>query len=168
MQKFFVMPEQIIDNRIKIIGEDVNHISNVLRLNEKEEVLVGNKTTGDTYLCTLKEIKKDEIILEMKEKKEDSTEPNIYLHLFQGLPKSDKMEYIIQKCTEIGVSEITPVIMSRCIAKIEKKDEEKKIERWRKIAETAAKQSKRDIIPKINFSKNLKNIYKKIKDYDIV
>ena len=168
MQKFFVNSNQINENEIYIKGEDVNHIENVLRLNVEEEVLVGDVTNAKTYLCKIDKMEKEEVMLSIVRNIEKTTEPNVYLHIFQGLPKADKMEQIIQKCTEIGASEFTPVVMSRCIVKIEKKDEEKKVERWRKIAETAAKQSKRDIIPKINFPENLKNLYENLKNYDIV
>ncbi|MBR6033874.1 MAG: 16S rRNA (uracil(1498)-N(3))-methyltransferase [Clostridia bacterium] len=168
MQKFFVNSDQIKEDEINIIGEDVNHIANVLRLNAGEEVLVGDKTNGASYLCNIKSINKNEVLLNILQTNDKTTEPNIYIHLFQGLPKADKMESIIQKCTEVGVSEFTPVIMNRCVAKLEGKDSNKKIERWQKIAETAAKQSKRDIIPKINFAENLKNVYENLEKYDIV
>ena len=168
MQKFFVNEEQIKDNVIIVTGEDVNHISNVLRLRIGEEVIVGNKKSGESYLCKIKQINQKEVILDIIKLKEESTEPNTYIHILQGLPKADKMEQIIQKCTEIGVSEFTPVAMERSIVKLEGKDATKKIERWQKIAETAAKQSKRDIIPKINTSMNFKNIFENLKNYDIV
>ncbi len=168
MQKFFVNPEQIQENTASIVGEDVNHIVNVLRLELGEKVLVGNKISGDTYNCEIRNITKEYVLLDILNKNDGTTEPNVYLHVFQGLPKADKMENIIQKCTEIGVSEFTPVAMSRCIVKLDEKESKKKLERWQKIAETAAKQSKRDIIPKINFAQNLKNIYEKLKECDIV
>lgn len=168
MQKFFVNQEQINNNVITIIGEDVNHIANVLRLSIGEKVLVGNKTTGDNYLCKIKEINEKKVLLDILYINEYTTEPKTYIHIFQGLPKADKMEQIIQKCTEVGVSEFTPVAMNRCIVKLDGKESYKKIERWQKIAETAAKQSKRDIIPKINLVKNIKNIFENIKEYDIV
>jgi len=168
MQKFFVDLDQINENFVRIMGEDVNHIANVLRLDVDEEILVGEKDRGDTYLCKIKEIGKEEVLLSIIEKAKYSTEPKTYIHVFQGLPKADKMEYIIQKGTEIGVSEFTPVAMSRCIAKLDEKENTKKILRWQKVAETAAKQSKRDKIPKINFAKNLKNLYEILKEYDIV
>lgn len=168
MQKFFVKSEQIHDNTIEIIGEDVNHIKNVLRYKVGEEVLVGNEATGESYSCQIKEIEKEKVVLNIISKIEQSNEPKTYVHIFQGLPKADKMEHIIQKGTEIGVSEFTPVALSRSIVKLEGKESLKKIERWQKIAETAAKQCKRDRIPKINCIQNLKNLYEILKEYDIV
>lgn len=168
MQKIFVEPNQIKNDVIEIIGDDVNHISNVLKISTNEEILIGNKNTGETYLCEISKKSKNEIIANIVNKITENTEPNTYIHLFQGLPKSDKMEFIIQKCTEIGVSEFTPVIMNRCVVKIDEKENLKKNERWQKIAKSAAEQSKRDIIPTVNFAENLKNIFKNFKDYDIV
>lgn len=168
MQKFFIDPEQINKNTVRIIGEDVNHISNVLRLETGEEVLVGDKVSCDTYFCKIKEIGREKVLLEILKKMEDTTEPSTYIHIFQGLPKADKMEHIIQKGTEIGVSEFTPVNMARCIVKLDEKESTKKTQRWQKIAETAAKQSKRDKIPKVNFPQNLKNLFENLQEYDIV
>lgn len=168
MQKFFVKPEQIINQTIEIIGEDVNHIKNVLRYKIGEEVLAGNETTGATYSCQIKEIGKEVVLLTILEQEKETTEPTTYIHIFQGLPKADKMEHIIQKGTEIGVCEFTPVAMSRSIVKLEGKESLKKIERWQKIAQTAAMQSKRDRIPKVNSVQNLKNLYENLKEYDIV
>ena len=168
MQKFFVSKEQIKENIIKIIGEDVNHIINVLRLNIGENILIGNTGSGETYLGSITKKEKHEVLVNIIEKIEQSTEPRTYIHLFQGLPKSDKMEYIIQKGTEVGISEFTPVIMKRCVAKIDEKENIKKTERWQKIALSSAEQSKRDFIPKINLAKNLKNIFEIFKEYDIV
>lgn len=168
MQKFFVKPEQIYNETIEVFGEDVNHIKNVLRCKVGEGVLGGNEATGETYSCQIKEIEKDKVILNIVQKLQQTNEPKTYVHIFQGLPKADKMEHIIQKGCEIGVSEFTPVSLSRSIVKLEGKESFKKIERWQKIAETAAKQCKRDRIPKINCVQNLKNLYEILKEYDIV
>lgn len=168
MQKFFVEHHQIEDNIINITGPDVNHILNVLKLEIGENVLVGDLKSGATYLCSITEKDRENIAVNIIKKEETTTEPNVYIHLFQGLPKSDKMEYILQKCTEIGVSEFTPVAMNRCIVKLDEKEKIKKNQRWGQIAKSAAEQSKRDIIPKINLTKNFKNIFEFLKEYDIV
>ncbi len=102
------------------------------------------------------------------EKLRSNVEADIKVTIFQGLPKADKMEYIIQKSVELGVYDITPVEMKRCIVKLNEKDKEKKIQRWQKIAEVAAKQCKRDIIPKINNITNVKLICNIIQNYDII
>ena len=165
MKKFFVNKEQIKNNIIEIINEDVNHIKNVLRL--EIGTLIQISDGEKNYISKIKQINKDIIICEIVEVIGNQNEASIKIDIFQGLPKSDKMEYIIQKCTEIGVNEYFPVSMKRSIVKLFGKDEEKKILRWQKIAEGAAKQSGRDIIPKINNIKNIDNVCKIIKDYDI-
>lgn len=168
MQKFFVKPEQINNERVELIGEDVNHIKNVLRYQPGQEVIIGDETSGENYSCQISKIEKEKVILTILQKLEQTGEPKTYIHLFQGLPKADKMEHIIQKGTEIGISEFTPVALSRSIVKLEGKESLKKVERWQKIAQTAAKQCKRDKIPTINSVQNLKNVYENLKEYDIV
>lgn len=168
MYKFFVEENQIKDTKIQITGEDVNHIKNVLRLQKNEEIQVCNTDTLKSYITKIIELNNDNITVEVLEECNETTEPNISLHIFQGLPKQEKMETIIQKATEIGVNDITPVKMERCVVKLDEKTEIKKVERWQKIAEVAAKQSKRDKIPTIHSCINLKSIYEKLKEYDIV
>lgn len=168
MYKFFVEETQIEKDTIKIIGNDVNHIKNVLRLQKEEEIQIGNIVTQENYRCTIQEITAQFILCRIVQKIDTTTEANVELHLFQGLPKADKMESIIQKTTEIGIKEITPVIMARSIVKLEDKTASKKVERWQKIAEVAAKQSKRDKIPQINLPINLAKVYEKLAEHDIV
>ena len=168
MPKFFVNQENISSNKITITGEDVNHIKNVLRKNLNDTIEICNSQDENNYLCEIEKIEKEQILCNIIQKLESASEPKTYVHIYQGLPKSDKMELIIQKAVELGVSEITPTNMSRCIVKIDSKDEKKKIERWQKISEVAAKQSGRDIIPKINNICNLKEIVNQCKDYDVI
>lgn len=167
MQKFFVDENQIKDDKVEITGDDVNHIANVLRMQKGEQFLIGNNSTLETFLTEILNIEKDRVIVNIIEKLELQTESNVEIDLYQGLPKADKMELIIQKTTEIGVSKIIPVEMARCIVKLDEKDAKKKIERWQKVAEGAAKQSKRDKIPKIEEKIKLKDIQSKIDEYDI-
>lgn len=167
MQKFFVEENQIKNNKIYIQGPDVKHISNVLRLEKKEKIQICNKNTMQNYIVEIEEIQKEEIIANILEKLQTSVESNVEIHLYQGLPKADKMELIIQKTTELGIYKIIPVDMIRCVVKLEEKDLKKKLERWQKIAESAAKQSKRDIIPKIEEKQKIKEIAEKITQYDI-
>ena len=166
MYKFFVEDNQIEKNKIKIIGNDWKHISNVLRMKAGEEILVTNKKTSETYKCSINNINKDEVECIIIEDKIESTELSVKVDLYQGIPKSDKMETIIQKAVELGVNTIFPVNMKNCIAKI--KDENKKQERWQKISEAAAKQAKRNIIPIIEKSVNIDFICNNIKNYDLV
>lgn len=168
MSKFFVNREQIIDNQIKIIGQDVNHIKNVLRLEIGENIYICEKETAKNYNCIIRQIAKDFVKCEKLEEILESSEAKTYIHIFQGLPKADKLEWIIEKCTEIGVKEITPVVMKRTIVKLDDKDKSKKVARWRKITEVAAKQSGRDKILKVNDIINFKNVFEKLKEYDIV
>lgn len=167
MQKFFVKSKQIEENIIKIIGTDVNHIINVLRLKKDDEIQICNEDTSENYIAKITEYDKEKVICKVIEKLNETVETNVNITVYQGLPKADKMELIIQKTTEIGVKEIVPVAMERGIVKLNEKDEHKKIERWQKIAEVAAKQSKRDIIPKIENVQKIENVYNKIKEYDL-
>ena len=160
MSKFFVKEEQISNNRIKIIGEDVNHISNVLRMKKNDELQICNQATGENYLSKIISISKTVVECEIEGKIDKTTESNVNITLFQGIPKFEKMELIIQKNTEVGIKNIVPVMMERTVVKLDDKLANKKLERWQKIAEIAAKQSMRDIIPSIE------NIIK-TKDIDV-
>ncbi len=168
MPKFFVNSSQIENNKIQITGTDVNHIKNVLRLQEKSIIEICNSEEQKNYLCEISSINDKKVECIIKEKIEKTTEPNVKVTIFQGIPKSDKMELIIQKAVELGVYDITPTEMSRCVVKLNEKDKIKKIDRWQKISEVAAKQCQRDIIPKINEVMPLKNIYQVINQYDII
>lgn len=168
MPKFFVRSNQISDNKIEIINEDVNHIANVLRAKIGEKLNICNIDNGENYESEIVKIDRNCICCEILRKAESEAESNIHINILQALPKSDKMEFIIQKSTELGVKEITPIDMERCIVKISSKDEKKKIERWQKIAEVAAKQSGRDIIPKINNISRIKDIKTELLNYDLV
>ena len=147
MPRFFVKTEQIKNDTINIIGEDVKHIKNVLRRQVGDILEICNQETGKAYKCEITKI--DEIITNKILEELENQEDNIKIDIYQGLPKADKMELIIQKAVELGANAIIPVDMKRCVVKIEPKDEKKKIERWQKIAESAAKQSGRNEIPEI-------------------
>lgn len=168
MPKFFVKKEQIQNNNIKIIGEDVNHIKNVLRAKIGEKIKICDTSNSIDYICSIKEIEKEYINCQIEEKKEESEESNIKITIFQGLPKADKMELIIQKSVELGVYDIYPVEMKRCVVKFDEKDKEKKILRWQKISEVAAKQCGRNIIPTIQNIINVKKICNLYDKYDIL
>lgn len=168
MRKFFVETDQISEDKIEITGEDVNHIRNVLRLEIGEKIKIGDKENGLNYVCEISDISKDMVVCEILEKLEGESESNIDLTVFQGLPKADKMELIIQKGTELGVNAFIPVIFKRTVVKFDEKDKLKKLARWQKIAEVAAKQSMRDSIPEIKNIENIKNLCNLISNYDIV
>lgn len=166
MSKFFVKTEQIKNNNIIINGDDVNHIINVLRMKKGDEIQVCNQEIGDNYNAQITQFTKNEVDCEIIERINKTTESNVNITLFQGLPKFEKMELIIQKNTEVGVKRIVPVIMERTVVKIDEKVASRKLERWQKIAEIAAKQSMRDIIPNINNITKLKEI--DTTEYDVV
>ena len=168
MPKFFVNSEQINNNEIKIIGNDVNHIKNVLRLSINDKIKICDKDEHVNYNCRISNIDNEYVITQIIDEEKSNVEAKTPIHVFQGLPKGDKLEFIIEKLTEIGVKELTPVAMKRTVVKLQEKDKQKKMVRWNKIAEVAAKQSGRDEILKINDVINYKNIFNYLKDYDIV
>lgn len=170
MPKFFVKQEQVNENKqeIKIKGTDVNHLKNVLRIKIEDKIEVCNLENQQNYYCQVKEIEKECITAKILEKIMQTTESNVKVSVFQGLPKAEKMELIIQKAVELGVYDITPVEMKRCIVKLKEKDADKKIQRWQKISEVAAKQCGRNIIPEIHSVISSKDIGDKISGYDVV
>lgn len=149
MHQFFVEPEQINEDQIVITGADVNHIKNVLRMKPGEEISVSNGTDGKEYLCRIEGLADEEILCRVQTVTEEKAELPSKIYLFQGLPKADKMELIIQKAVELGVYEVIPVALKRSVVKLDAKKSEHKRIRWQSIAEAAAKQSKRTIIPQI-------------------
>lgn len=148
MYHFFVTPAQIADGYAVITGQDVNHIRNVLRMKQGEQVAVRDGISRN-YICELEIIGTEEIRARILSSEEDSSELPAKLYLFQGLPKSDKMELIIQKAVELGAYEIIPVATRRAVVKLDKKKEESKVKRWNAIAESAAKQSGRMLVPQV-------------------
>lgn len=168
MPKFFVNQDQIKENNIIIEGQDVIHIKKVLRAKINDELQICNKDNGDNFICDIENITTEEIICKIKQKIKDSVESNIKVTIFQGLPKADKMEYIIQKSVELGVYDITPVEMKRCVVKLNEKDKIKKVLRWQKISEVASKQCGRDIIPEVNEIINIKELENLVSKYDVI
>lgn len=149
MYHFFVEPSQISDKSVIITGDDVNHIRNVIRLRPGDEISVSNGIDGREYRCGIEEITDTEVVCTLRFIKEDGAELSSKVYLFQGLPKGDKMEFIIQKMVELGVYEIIPVAMKRCVVKLDDKKAKAKTARWQGISEAAAKQSKRGVVPNV-------------------
>lgn len=151
MQRFFVEPHQIDEeaHQIHITGSDVNHISNVLRMKTGEELWISDGSKYE-YRCTIESFEPDEVILHIVYSQEPEYELPCRIYLFQGLPKADKMELIIQKAVELGAYEIIPVETKRCVVKLDGRKSAKKTARWQQIAESAAKQSKRMLIPNVH------------------
>ena len=149
MYQFFVEDDQIGEELIRVNGSDVNHIKNVLRMKPGERVRISNQS-GRDFLCSVESLFEDEVILHIEKKDIPGTELPAQIYLFQGIPKGERMETVIEKAVELGVHEIIPVAMKYCVVKLDAKKAEKKVARWQEIARSAAKQSKRSIIPKIH------------------
>lgn len=128
MYQFFVEPDQIQGNRIEITGRDVNHIKNVLRMKPGDEISVSNGADGKEYRCGIEALQEDRILCELRFIKEDGMELPSKVYLFQGLPKGDKMELIIQKAVELGVYEIIPVACKRAVVKLDGKRRQPKLQ----------------------------------------
>ena len=167
MPRFFVRNEQVKEKTIEILGENIKHIKNVLRKQIGDKLEICNQDTQKSYICEIEKLEDKCILTKIIEelKKDDN---KISVDIYQGLPKADKMELIIQKSVELGVNAIIPVAMKRCVVKIDTKDEIKKITRWQKIAESAAKQSGRNTIPEIKNVINIEKVNQLIKEYDSV
>ncbi len=150
MQHFFTAPEDITDHDIYIRGDDYNHIRNVLRMKKGEVISVSDGVSGNEYRCHIEGYSEDAVHCRLDFIKEADTELPVRVYLFQSLPKSDKMEFIIQKSVELGVSDIIPVRSKRCIVNLTGKKALAKVERWNSISEAAAKQSNRNTVPVVH------------------
>lgn len=149
MHRFFAEPGQIGEKEIVITGADVNHIRNVLRMRTGEEVLIADGR-GAEYRCKLTDLSENEVRAQILWKLDGNAELASAVTLFQGLPKSDKMDLIVQKCVELGVARIVPVSTKRAVVKLDAKKEQTRLKRWNTISESAAKQSGRGVIPEVS------------------
>ncbi len=164
MFNFFVDKEKEND-RYQINGCDYNHIKNVLRMKEGEKLIVSNN--GKSDLCEIESFNDSEVFVKVIEENYNDTSLPVKIVLMQGLPKSDKMELIIQKTVELGVDKIIPVETSRSIVKIENKKKDGKTARWQAIAESAGKQSKRNYIPEISPILTFREAIERAKEFDL-
>ena len=151
MYQFFVEPGQINvpDKCVTIMGDDVNHIRNVLRMRPGEEIAVRAGEDGREYRCGILSLEEARIVCELRFIKEDAVELPAKVYLFQGLPKADKMELIVQKAVELGAFAVIPVSCKRAVVKLDERKAAGKIARWQKIAQAAAKQSRRAVVPQV-------------------
>ena len=149
MHQFFIEEEQIGKEYVTITGGDVNHIKNVLRMKPGEKIRVSSRGGQDFY-CRIAEMGDDFVQADILDEEASKTELPSHIYLFQGIPKGDRMETVIEKAVELGVYEIIPVAMKYCVVKLDEKKAANKIRRWQAIAESAAKQSKRSMIPRIH------------------
>jgi len=148
MSKFFIEKNQIQDSTALIVGQDVTHITKVLRLGPGDELLLCDGE-GTDYQVRISSAGKDAVTTEILCSMPCENEPELQVTLYQGLPKQGKMEWIIEKCTEMGVANIVPVQMTRSVVKLDSSQAAKKLERWQKTAREAAKQCGRGYIPKV-------------------
>jgi len=167
MQHFFVSPEQVREEKIYVEGSDVNHMKNVLRMKTGEELTIGDGD-GWLYVCVVESYEEDMAVLKILEKKKDESELPSKIYLFQGLPKSDKMEWIIQKAVELGVHQVIPVATKRAVVRLEGKKEVNKQRRWQAISESAAKQSKRMYVPEVSHVMSFKEALAYAKNLDVI
>ena len=167
MYHFFTDKSNINDHTVIIEGTDFNHIKNVLRMREGEELSVGNGEDENEYRCMIEKFEDERVICKLLFVKEANVELSSKVILYQCLPKADKMEMIIQKCVELGISEIVPVASKRCVVKLDDKKASGKITRWQAIAEAAGKQSKRAYVPLIGQVKSFKEALEDSKKADI-
>lgn len=166
MFNFFTHSDARQNDCYIISGSDYNHIVNVLRMKQGDEFLVS--CDGRSSLCVLDLIDSENVYAKIVEENYRNTELSIKIYLFQGLPKADKMELIIQKCTELGVFSVIPTEMRNCVVKLDDKKKKSKIQRWQAISESAAKQSKRNIIPEVTDVLSYKQALEKIKELDLM
>ncbi|MBR3306237.1 MAG: 16S rRNA (uracil(1498)-N(3))-methyltransferase [Lachnospiraceae bacterium] len=149
MNHFFTAPENIRGNEIRLEGSCVNHIKNVLRLKPGEEISVSDGVSDKEYRCGIERFEEDAVVCSLRFIKEAGCELPVRISLFQGLPKGDKMELIVQKAVELGAAEIIPVATARSVVKLDEKKAAKKTEHWQGIADSAAEQSRRSIVPRV-------------------
>ena len=167
MQHFFVTPDQVAGELIYIDGSDVNHMKNVLRMKAGEELYVSDGNNKE-YLCKVEDYEEDRAVLKVLEEKESDRELPCKIWLFQGLPKSDKMEWIVQKSVELGAYKVVPVSTKRAVVKLDAKKAAKKVARWNEIAKSASKQAGRGILPKVEDVVTYKEALKMAKELDVV
>lgn len=166
MYRFFVRPEQIRDGNIEITGDDVHHIRQVLRMRPGEEVLV---SSGDDweYTCRITALEDEKVSAQILDVQKPGRELTSRLYLFQCIPKGDKMEWIIQKAVELGVYQIIPVASRRCVVKLDGKKAESRLARWNAVAASAAKQSKRMIVPGVMPLQNFSEALRRAEELDV-
>ena len=165
MYNFFVNENQKLNDKYIITGADFNHIKNVLRMTVGDTFLVSEN--GVSNLCEIECFDNESVVAKIIEENYNDTNLPIKIYLFQGLPKGDKMELIIQKTVELGVEDIIPVEMNRCVVKLDDKKKKSKVSRWQTISESAAKQSKRNTIPEISDVLTYKQAMEKAKEMDL-
>jgi len=164
MQQIFIKDDPI-DGKFRIEGDDAHHLANVVRLKIGEKIRVST-ASEESYLCSVVEVTSTELVVQVEDKM-DSTELPCKIYLFQAIPKGDRMETIIEKCVELGVTEIIPVEMKNCVVKLDAKKKASRVLRWQAIADSAAKQSKRSAKPVVSEVMSFADAIKRMNECDI-
>ena len=167
MQQFFVEPFQIREGTVYLEGADVNHMKNVLRMRPGEKVRVSDGQ-GKSYLCCVTGYEEGKAVLELLNKFEENTELPSRVCLFQGLPKGDKMDWIVQKAVELGAYSVIPFPARRSVVKLDEKKAKKRQERWQAVAKGAAEQSGRGMIPAVHMAPGFREALQIADTLDIV
>ncbi|MBL0388364.1 16S rRNA (uracil(1498)-N(3))-methyltransferase [Tumebacillus sp. ITR2] len=167
MQRYFVQPDAIADGRIAITGDDVKHIVRVMRMEAGEEVIVCDGL-GHAFRVELTDLGDTTVTGRVVEELVHSPESRVKITLAQGLPKGDKMELIVQKGTEVGINRFVPVDMARCVVQYDAKKEQKRRDRWQKIAKEAAEQAHRNLVPSIAEPMSFKQVMNSLDGFDLV
>lgn len=157
MQRYFVMPDQMSEDKAVLRGGDAHHLVRVMRAAPGDTVIVSNGADREC-LASVEELMKDEVLLKLLEDRPMAGEPKIPLWIAQSLPKGDKLETVIQKGTEVGVSAFLPFVSARTIVQYDAKKETKRLERWRKIAKEAAEQAHRGKVPEVRETASWKQL----------
>lgn len=163
MHHFFADPSQVAEDTVTITGPDVNHMKNVLRMKPGEALLVSDGT-GNDYQCEIERLEADRAVVRICQAFCSQMELPSRIWLFQGLPKADKLEFIIQKAVELGAEAVVPVATKNAVVRLDEKKAQSKRKRWQSIAESAAKQSKRSRIPRVETVMSLKEAFGFIKE----
>lgn len=164
MYHFFAAPEAFARETVTITGEDALHMTRVLRMKPGEEIMVSSTAGGD-WMCVTEEFAENSVVCRILSRCEEDRELPARIHLFQGLPKSDKMELIIQKAVELGAYRIVPVATRNAVVKLDEKKAAQKVSRWNSIAMAAAKQSKRSMVPEVSGVMSFREALLEASDY---
>ncbi|RPF55584.1 16S rRNA (uracil(1498)-N(3))-methyltransferase [Aquisalibacillus elongatus] len=159
MQRYFIPGDQWLDEQVVIRDDDYHHIANVMRMKE-ETSIIGCKPNGQAYLLTIDQITKGQVDCKIVKELNENNELPIHITLAQGIPKGDKLDYVVQKSTELGISTFIPLQMERTIVKWDHKKEQKKLDRLYKIAKEASEQSHRSLIPDIKPIQPVESLFK--------
>ena len=166
MPRFFVSPQQLNRESVQILGEDARHLSKSLRMRPGEEVTVCDGA-GFDYLCSIEELSPDEVRCRILSRSPSLSEPRTAVTLYQALPKGDKLDFIVQKAVELGAAEVVPVLTRFCVSRPDERAAEKKVQRLQKIAEEAAKQSGRGILPAVLPLHSLEQALERMRSSDL-